>query len=264
MMRSVRRRGRIVSFYGFHPESRRAPDTARLASRRLWISVAGAANSRPILRATVERYGANDAPPQNVMPRTSSSATISIWKRSLRVSRPGTRIRRNNCCGRRSRPSANAPASISATPLQRYGAPARMAAPRSTRPGSGARIAMDEIVFFHRPSRTAIVADLIEAFGDRFLCDHIGTWWQRPLARLDGITAARLRRAARIARVASSKIARPARVARDKALGWRCERVIVAPWRMGAQGWRGFSRPRPRLARAVRGRPPRPPVAPKP
>ena len=48
--------------------------------------------------------------------------------------------------------------------------------------------AMDEIVFLHRPSRTVILADLIEAFSDQFLREH-WSWWQRPLAALDGLTA---------------------------------------------------------------------------
>ena len=43
--------------------------------------------------------------------------------------------------------------------------------------------AMDEIVFCHRPSATAIVADLIQTFSDRFLREHWGGW--RFLARLD-------------------------------------------------------------------------------
>lgn len=46
--------------------------------------------------------------------------------------------------------------------------------------------AMDEIVFFHRPSGTAIVADFIQTFSDRFLRKHWG--WFRFLARLDGLT----------------------------------------------------------------------------
>jgi len=47
--------------------------------------------------------------------------------------------------------------------------------------------AMDEIVFFHRPSSTAIIADLSENFSAEFLCEH---WrpWQRLLARLWKIT----------------------------------------------------------------------------
>ena len=46
--------------------------------------------------------------------------------------------------------------------------------------------AMDQVVFLHRPSATAIVADLIQTFGDAFLRKHWG--WYGFLARLDGLT----------------------------------------------------------------------------
>ncbi len=85
--------------------------------------------------------------------------------------------------------------------------------------------AMDEVVFLHRPSRTVIVADLIESFTDRFLREH-WSWWQRPLAKLGGITAHRPR-APLEWRLSFIKRA-PARAARDKVLGWPCERVIMA------------------------------------
>jgi hypothetical protein len=86
-------------------------------------------------------------------------------------------------------------------------------------------VMMDEIVFFHRPSRTVIVADLIENFTEQFLQQH-WAWWQRPLARLDGITTAKSRaplewRLSFIDRAG-------ARAARDKILGWECERVVMA------------------------------------
>ncbi len=47
--------------------------------------------------------------------------------------------------------------------------------------------ALDEVVFFHRPSRTAIFADLSENFSAHFLNEH---WrgWQRTIARLWKIT----------------------------------------------------------------------------
>jgi hypothetical protein len=84
--------------------------------------------------------------------------------------------------------------------------------------------AMDEVVFFHRPSGTAIVADLIQTFSDRFLRKHWG--WFRFLARLDGLTqdqagAPREWRLSFINRA-------PARRARAKVLSWNCQRVIVA------------------------------------
>jgi hypothetical protein len=90
--------------------------------------------------------------------------------------------------------------------------------------------AMDEIVFLHRPSGTVIVADLIQAFSDRFLCDH-WSGWQRPLARWDGLVADK--GLAPMEWRLSFLDRAPARAARGKALSWPCERVIIAhgEWR---------------------------------
>ena len=89
---------------------------------------------------------------------------------------------------------------------------------------------MDEVVFLHRPSRTVIVADLIETLTHRFLREH-WSWWQRPLAKLDGITSDKAR--APLEWRLSFINRAPAREARDKVLGWNCERVIMAhgEWR---------------------------------
>ena len=84
---------------------------------------------------------------------------------------------------------------------------------------------MDEIVFFHRPSQTVILADLIEAFSDDFLKEH-WSWWQRPMAALDGITLKKPG-APREWRLSFSD-RKPARAARDKVLDWPAERVIMA------------------------------------
>lgn len=42
---------------------------------------------------------------------------------------------------------------------------------------------MDEVIFFHRASRTAIIADLSQTFSEQFLKRH-WPWWMRPVARL--------------------------------------------------------------------------------
>ncbi len=42
---------------------------------------------------------------------------------------------------------------------------------------------MDELTFFHRASRTAIIADLSQTFSEAFLADH-WPWWLRPIARM--------------------------------------------------------------------------------
>lgn len=97
----------------------------------------------------------------------------------------------------------------------------------------------DEVVFFHRPSRTAIFADLIQALDDAFL-KHNWSWWQRPLASLGGITAAEPG-APRDMRLTflDRGAARPARA---KALSWDCERVILAHGECRQSGGRDFVR----------------------
>ncbi|HEY4969395.1 MAG TPA: DUF4336 domain-containing protein [Steroidobacteraceae bacterium] len=85
-------------------------------------------------------------------------------------------------------------------------------------------LAMDEIVFLHRPSGTAIIADLIQTFSDHFLREHWG-WW-RFLARLDGLTQDQA--CAPLEWRLSFLDRAPARRARDKVLSWNCQRVIVA------------------------------------
>jgi len=42
---------------------------------------------------------------------------------------------------------------------------------------------LDELIFFHRASSTAIIADLSQTFSDAFLKRH-WPWWMRPIARL--------------------------------------------------------------------------------
>ncbi|KZL24592.1 MULTISPECIES: DUF4336 domain-containing protein [unclassified Pseudovibrio] len=84
---------------------------------------------------------------------------------------------------------------------------------------------MDEVVFFHRPSRTAIFADLIESFTEDFLQKH-WSWWQRPLAHIDGITAKSPHAPGewRLSFTDRSFI----RTARDKVIDWAPGQVTVA------------------------------------
>ena len=84
---------------------------------------------------------------------------------------------------------------------------------------------LDEVVFFHRASQTAILADLSQAFGDAFLKAH---WrgWQRLLAPGWGITEAR--GMAPLNWRLSFIRRRATREARDRMLAWQPERVIMA------------------------------------
>lgn len=84
---------------------------------------------------------------------------------------------------------------------------------------------MDELVFFHIGSSTAILADLSENFSGRFLRRH-WSWWKRGLAKLDGITEGQ--GFAPLEWRLSFLDRRPARAALRKVLGWNAERVIMA------------------------------------
>ena len=99
--------------------------------------------------------------------------------------------------------------------------------------------ALDETAFFHRPSRTALFADLIQALEDRFLRRN-WSWWRRPLARLDGIAAADPG-APREWRLSFFDRA-PARAARDKALSWNCARAVIAHGAWPRSGGHDFVR----------------------
>jgi len=84
--------------------------------------------------------------------------------------------------------------------------------------------AMDELVFFHRRSKTVIIADLIQTFSDAFLREQWGRW--RFLAWLDGITQDQAR--APLDWRLSFTNRKPARRARAKVLSWECDRVVLA------------------------------------
>jgi hypothetical protein len=49
---------------------------------------------------------------------------------------------------------------------------------------------VDEVIFFHRASRTAIIADLSQTFSEAFLQRH-WPWWLRPIARLSKMVEGR-------------------------------------------------------------------------
>lgn len=81
--------------------------------------------------------------------------------------------------------------------------------------------AMAEVAFFHRESRTAIVADLIQRHPGSLM-----TGWKGMLMRLDGLVGAhgstpREWRATFLRRG-------PARNALEKVLSWRAERLLIA------------------------------------
>jgi hypothetical protein len=81
--------------------------------------------------------------------------------------------------------------------------------------------AMEEVVFFHRASSTAIVGDLVQRFRE----EEISGWWGI-LMRLDGLVG---KRGSTPREWRASFLRRgPARAARDKVLGWKPERLLIA------------------------------------
>jgi hypothetical protein len=81
--------------------------------------------------------------------------------------------------------------------------------------------AMDEVVFFHRASSTAIFCDLIQRFPPRYL-----TGWKGLLMKLDGLvgdhgSTPREWRASFLRRA-------PARAARQKLLNWKPRQLLIA------------------------------------
>lgn len=81
--------------------------------------------------------------------------------------------------------------------------------------------AMEEVAFFHRPSRTAIIGDLVQRFPESKIS---GLWGM--LMRLDGLvgehgSTPREWRASFLRRG-------PSRRARDKVLEWKAERLLIA------------------------------------
>jgi len=80
---------------------------------------------------------------------------------------------------------------------------------------------MEEVVFFHRPSRAAIVCDLVQRHDPATL-----RGWKGWLMRLDGLVG---ERGSTPREWRASFLRRgPARAARDTLLAWRPERLVIA------------------------------------
>lgn len=197
--------GEIVSFFGAPYPTRSA--IVRLETGDLWVwspvkLTAG-------LRAEVDRLG----PVRHlVSPNKLHHLYLPQWQAAF----PGAQLWGPRSTIRK-RPDLAFREALQDRPPPQWGAVIDQAWFRGS-------LAMDEIVFLHRPSATAIVADLIQTFSDAFLRKHWG--WRRVLARLDGLTqdqacAPREWRLSFINRA-------PARRARDKVLGWNCRHLIVA------------------------------------
>ncbi len=210
--------GDIVGFYGFPYPTRSA--IARLAGGCLWVWSPVRLDNE--LRGEVDELG---SVAHLVSPNKLHHLYLAEWKAAWAEAQlwgPESTIRR-----RRDLAFAEP---LKDSPPTEWGPDFDQAWFRGSR-------MMDEVVFFHRPSRTALIADLVQAFDERFLREN-WSWWKRPLARLGGIAAANPG-APRDLRSSFSDRA-PARVARDKVLGWNCERAIIAHGEWPRSGGQDF------------------------
>lgn len=81
--------------------------------------------------------------------------------------------------------------------------------------------AMEEVAFFHRASRTAIIGDLIQRFPEAEM-----SGWKGMLMRLDGLVG---KRGSTPREWRASFLRRGgARRARDKVLAWKADRLLIA------------------------------------
>ena len=203
--------GEIVSFYSFPYPTRCA--VARLADGGLWVWSPVRLDAE--LRGEVDRLG---AVAHLVSPNKLHHLYLSEWKSAYPEAQlwgPELTIRRRRDL-------------VFAEPLE--DSPPAEWGPDFDQAWFRGSFALDEVVFFHRPSRAALVADLIQAFDEQFLRAN-WSWWKRPLAKLGGIAAANPGAPSDLRRSFTKRAL--ARAARDKALSWSCERVIIAhgEWR---------------------------------
>lgn len=86
-------------------------------------------------------------------------------------------------------------------------------------------LALDEVVFFHRLSSTAIIADLSENFDDDFLRTY-WSWWKRIIAKLCKITVGYGYAPLELRLTWINR--KPAQKALEKLIGWNPTRVVIA------------------------------------
>ena len=199
-------KGEMVNFYGFPYPTRSV--IVRLTSGDIWVW--SPVKLRPELRAELDRLG----PIRHlVSPNKIHHLYLHEWK----VAYPDAKI-------------WGPESTIQKRPDLHFDVPLGDIVPAEWQTDLDVAwfkgsFAMDEVVFYHRSSRTVIVADLIEAFGDEFLRKY---WpgWRRWVAYLGGITAEDP--CAPLDWRLSFFNRKQARVARTRMCGWPCARVIMA------------------------------------
>jgi len=194
--------GSTVSFYGFPYPTRMA--AAKLADNTVWVwspvalskELASAVNAIGPVRHIVS---------PNKIHHLFLGEWVERWPDALLYAPPGLAQKR---------PDLHFEAELTDKPDRAWAPDIDQAIFRGS-------LAMEEVVFFHRASRTAIVGDLVQRFPESKI-----SGWRGMLMRLDGLvgehgSTPREWRASFLRRAA-------ARRARDKVLGWKAERLLIA------------------------------------
>ncbi len=198
--------GEIVNFYGFPYPTRMVVVRLRRGDLWVWSPI----RLSPALKAEIEALG---TPKNLVSPNKLHHLYLGEWHAAY----PGSLL-----SGPQSTIDKRAD-----LPFQ----PALGATPPAAWGGDidqlwfNGSFVLDEIVFFHRPSRTAILADLSENFSQRFLRNH-WSGWQRRIANLWGIVEGR--GYAPLEWRLSFWKRGATRKARDRMLAWDPQQVVMA------------------------------------
>jgi hypothetical protein len=194
--------GPTVSFYGFPYPTRMA--VAKLSDGSAWVWSPVALTDE--LAVAVEAVG----PVRHIVaPNKLHHLFLDTWAERW----PEARLHAPPGLARK-RPDLRFAAELGDTPDPAWAADIDQAVFRGS-------FAMEEVVFFHRASRTAIVCDLVQRHPEVEM-----KGWRGMLMRLDGLvgengSTPREWRASFLRRA-------PARAARGKVLGWKTERLLIA------------------------------------
>jgi Domain of unknown function (DUF4336) len=194
--------GPPVSFYGFRYPTRMA--VAKLSNDSLWVWSPIALTDS--LAAAVDDIG----PVRHIVsPNKLHHLFLGTWSERW----PAARLYAPPDLAKK-RPDLRFAAELAESPEPEWAANIDQTIFRGS-------FALEEVVFFHRPSRTAVIGDLVQRFPDSQI-----SGWKGLLMRLDGLvgkhgSTPREWRASFLRRG-------PARRAREKVLGWRPERLLIA------------------------------------
>lgn len=194
--------GPTVSFYGFPYPTRMA--IAKLSDNSAWVWSPIALSEE--LASAVDAIGpVRHIVSPNKIHHLFLSAWVERWPDARLYAPPGL-IRK--------RPDLSFYAELTDEPDPAWAADIDQVVFRGS-------FAMEEVAFFHRPSHTAIIGDLVQRFPEAKM-----SGWKGMLMRLDGLvgqhgSTPREWRASFLRRG-------PARRARDKVLEWKAERLLIA------------------------------------